>query len=213
MEERFVDLRSEKNPKSRIKVLEGHFVTTHSHVNTYIDMSTVKCRHNNARETARELADRYAGMTPVDTIVCTEGTEVIGAYLAELLAENSMMSMNSGKNISVITPEHDPSGQMFFRDNTQRMLKNMQVLLLGAITTTGRSTRRAMECIQYYGGTVSGIAIIFSAIKELDGVPVHSIFDKEDLPNYWSYSSLECPYCKEGRRVEAIINGYGYSEL
>ena len=48
MDERLEDLRSAKNPKARIKILKGHFATSHSHINTYIDMSTVKSRHNNA---------------------------------------------------------------------------------------------------------------------------------------------------------------------
>ena len=46
MTEEFVNLRSRKNPKARIKLMGGHFATMNSHVNTYIDMSTVKTRHN-----------------------------------------------------------------------------------------------------------------------------------------------------------------------
>ena len=61
MDDRLTNLRSTKNPKARIKIMSGHFATRHSHVNTYIDMSTVKTRHNNARETARTLADEYDG--------------------------------------------------------------------------------------------------------------------------------------------------------
>ena len=69
MDERLEDLRSAKNPKARIKILKGHFATSHSHINTYIDMSTVKSRHNNARETAKVLAAAYLSNTTVDTIV------------------------------------------------------------------------------------------------------------------------------------------------
>ena len=58
MESRLRDIRSTRNPKARIKIMTGHFATTHSHVNIYIDMSTVKCRHNNARETAKTLAEK-----------------------------------------------------------------------------------------------------------------------------------------------------------
>ena len=76
-------MRSTKNPKARIKMLSGHFATKNSHVNTYIDMSTVKTRHNNARETARTLAEEYKMNTMIDTIVCLKNTEVIGAFMAE----------------------------------------------------------------------------------------------------------------------------------
>lgn len=71
MDSRLEDLRSTRNPKARIKIMKGHFATSNSHLNTYIDMSTVKTRHNNAKETAKELSqciydecnDRYDCMS------------------------------------------------------------------------------------------------------------------------------------------------------
>lgn len=213
METRFKDLRSKRNPKARIKIVEGHFATSHSHVNIYIDMSTVKCRHNNARETARELASKYVTTTSVDTIICMDGTEMIGAFMAEILADNSVCSLNAGKNISVVTPEFNQMGQMIFRDNTQRMIKNMQVLLLVASATTGKTIDRAVECIEYYEGRVCGISAIFSAAKESHGMEINTIFTGSDLPEYKAYSYSDCPYCKQNEKIEAIVNSYGYSKL
>ena len=69
MDIQFEDLRSWKNPKARVKIMRGHFVTTHSHVNTYIDLSTIKSRCNNARETAKVLAEPYLSSVEIDTIV------------------------------------------------------------------------------------------------------------------------------------------------
>ena len=140
MDERFVDLRSTKNPKARIKMLSGHFATKNSHVNTYIDMSTVKTRHNNARETARTLAEEYKMNTMIDTIVCLKNTEVIGAFMAEALADSSNMSMSAGNNISVVTPEFDLTGQILFRENSQRMIENKQVLIHTDYMATGTLT-------------------------------------------------------------------------
>jgi len=213
MEANLRDIRSKRNPKARIKIAEGHFATSHSHINVYIDMSTVKCRHNNARETAKELASKYITSTSVDTIVCMDGTEMIGAYMAEFLADNSAMSINSGKNISVVTPEFNQMGQMIFRDNTQRMIKNMQVLLLVASATTGRTIDRAVECIEYYEGRACGISAIFSAVEYIHGLEINTIFTADELPKYRAYSSHDCPMCREGKRIEAIVNSYGYSKL
>lgn len=214
MDSRLRDIRSTKNPKARIKIMEGHFATTNSHVNVYIDMSTVKCRHNNARETAKTLADTYMSTTQIDTIICMDGTEMIAAFMAEYFSENMVMSLNRGKNISVVTPEYGSGGQIIFRDNNQRMVRNMQVLLLCASTTTGKTINQAVECINYYGGSVCGIASIFSAIKESHGIPIHYIFDGDDLPTkYETYSPTECPYCKRGERIEAVINSFGYSKI
>lgn len=214
MEQRFRDLRSKRNPKARIKIIEGHFATPHSHVNVYIDMSTVKCRHNNARETARELSSRYLNNTSVDTIICMDETQVIGTFMAEFLADASSYSaMNSGKNISVVPPEINQMGQMIFRDNTQRMIANQQVLLLVASATTGKTIDRAVECIEYYKGHVCGIAAIFSAASESHGVKIETIFTEDDLPEYHTYAHADCPYCKNHQKIEAIVNSYGYSKL
>lgn len=214
MESNFRDLRSGRNPKARIKILSGHFATANSHINLYIDMSTVKCRHNNARETARELSSYFQNNTMVDAIVCLDGTEVIGAFMAEILSDKAIMSLNSGKNISVITPESNRYGQFIFRDNTQRMVKNMQILLLAASVTTGRTIEQAIEAVSYYGGTTCGVGAIFSNVDHTaGGMEIRSIFHSGDLPDYKAYSASECPMCRQKQAIDALVNSYGYSKL
>lgn len=213
MDERLEDLRSLKNPKARIKIMKGHFATSHSHINTYIDMSTVKVRHNNCRETAKVLANEYVTSTTVDTIVCLEDTETIGAFMAEQLSDMNMMSLSKGNNISIVRPEYLTNGQMIFRDNTQRMIENQQVLLLAASITTGKSVKKAMDAVAYYGGNICGICSIFSSINKINGVEVKTIFTSRDLPDYRAYPPEACPMCREKKRLEAIVNSYGYSKL
>lgn len=214
MRECLTDLRSTRNPKARIKILEGHFATVNSHINTYIDMSTVKCRHNNGRETARVLANHFQNNTMIDTIVCLDGTELIGAFMAEFLADTGIMSINSGKNISIITPDVNAYGQLVFMDSTLRMIKHMQVLVLAASVTTGQTITRAAEAVSYYGGTVRGVAAIFSNVEQTaEGMEIFSIFQKEDLPDYQSYLPSECPMCRKKMPIDAIVNSFGYSKL
>jgi orotate phosphoribosyltransferase len=213
MDARLEDLRSHKNPHARIKVMQGHFATRNSHLNTYIDMSTVKTRHNNARETAKVIAHEYVSNTYVNTIVCLDGTEVIGTFIAQILADENQFSLSRKNNISVVTPEFDALGQIMFRDNKQRMILNQQVLILTDSVTTGKTILQAIDSILYYGGTICGIAAIFSAVNKIAGMEVKTIFTSQDLPNYHAYTRHECPMCKEGKRVEALVNGYGYSKL
>lgn len=213
MDERLVDLRSTKNPHARIKILQGHFATSHSHINTYIDMSTVKSRHNNCRETAKVLAQEYVHTTAVDTIVCLEETDTIGTFLAEQLADVDAFSLSKGNNISIVTPEYRQNGQILFRDNVQRMIRNQQVLILAPSITTGKSVSQAIEAVLYYGGAVCGVCSVFSSISKINGLEVKTIFTSKDLPDYRAYKPSECPHCKEGRKIDAIVNSYGYSEL
>ena len=213
MESRLRDIRSTRNPKARIKIMTGHFATTHSHVNIYIDMSTVKCRHNNARETAKTLAEKYVHTTPIDTIICMDGTEVIGAFLAQALAKSSAYTVNSQKNIYVVPPEFSTNGQIIFRDNLEPMIADHHVLLLLASVTTGKTIRRALECIAYYKGYTEGIAAIFSACDEIEGHTIHHLFSCANIPDYTTCSFRDCKMCHDGIPIDALANSFGFSTL
>ena len=82
-----------------------------------------------------------------------------------------------------------------------------------ASVTTGFTARKAIEAIGYYGGTVAGIAAIYRAVDEIAGLPVHSIYSINDLPDYESYDYRDCPYCKKGRKIDALVNSFGFSAL
>ena len=154
--------------------------------------------------------------TIVDTIVCMDGTEVIGAYLAETLSQNGITSMNQHKSIYVVTPEVHSSGQLIFRDNLQPMIEGKHVLLLIASATTGKTIKKSLECIKYYGGSIAGISAIFSVATEVDGYPVHALFTEKDLPDYKTYPHDQCPMCQAGNRIEAIVKlspHPGYPEI
>ena len=140
MDERLVDLRSTKNPKARIKIMKGHFATSNSHINTYIDMSTVKVRHNNCRETAKVLADEYVHTTLVDTIVCLEETDTIGTFMAEQLADVSRHSLSHGNNISIVSPEYHQNGQIFWLQRD-----------IAALPTDGRPISQSTDLNRLYG--------------------------------------------------------------
>lgn len=212
MESRAIQVHCVHNREIVLKLIPGHFATSHSHVNYYLDMTGIKHRHKIAKLAAEVMAQHYVNSVPVDTIVCMDGCEVIGTFLAEELSKAGISSMNVGTDINVITPEY-PNGQLLFRDNVQDMMWNRNILLLVASATTGKTINRSFECIRYYGGKIVGTSAIFSAISEIGGVKVNSIFTSGDLPNYCTYPVLDCPYCKSGQKIDAIVNSYGYSRI
>jgi len=213
MENRMVKVWSRKDRKIALKVIEGHFVTPNSHISHYFDMTTLKTRANEARPVARLLAGKYSMSTHVDTIVCMDGMEVVGAYLAEELADAGIRSLNLHETIYITSPEFNPSGQIMFRDNMKMMLENKNVLILMASATTGKTPQACMESVDYYGGRVVGISSIFSSINSIAGVEVYSVFNTQDVPNYRSYKPGECPMCKEKQKIDALVNGFGYSKM
>ena len=197
----------------QLRVSKGHYATSHSHINYYIDVTLTKFRLSEARAAAAELVREYKSTTIVDTILCLDGTEVIGACMASELTKAGYTNMNAHQTIYVVTPEHTTGSQLLFRDNIQPMIEGKHVLILMASVTTGKTISKSIECVQYYGGTVEGLAAVYSNIKTAGGLPVHSVFTPDDLPDYASYDVHECPYCKAGQRIEALVNSFGYSKL
>ena len=213
-ESRIVKYYSRKDPRIAIKVIAGHFATPNSHVNRYLDMTTMKTRQNEAERIASAMLGYYNAMgKPIDTIVCMDGTEVIGAFLASELSRAGVLSINAHKTIYVVNPEFDSNGLMIFRDNLKSEIKNKNILLLLASVSTGKTIKSCIECIKYYNGTVQGVSAIFSAVDNVDGYKVDSLFKPEDIPDYHTYSHYSCPMCNQGIKIEAIVNGHGYSKL
>jgi orotate phosphoribosyltransferase len=196
-----------------LRVARGHFATNHSHINYYIDVTYQKTRLSEAKASAYQLVSHFINDTPVDTIVCLDGTAVLGACVAEELTKSGFCTINAHQTIYVVEPEFVSSSQMIFRDNIQPMIKGKHVLILMASVTTGYTAKRSIESICYYGGMVSGVAAIYRAVDEIEGYPVRSIYSVKDLPDYESYDYRECPYCKQGKKIDALINSYGYSAL
>lgn len=196
-----------------LRLTKGHFATSHSHINYYVDVTTQKTRLSEAKAVAEELVSYYQSNTIVDTILCLDGTQVIGACLAEELTEAGFTNMNAHRTIYVVTPEHTTGSQIIFRDNIVPMIAGKNVLVLEASITTGYTALAAIEAIKYYGGTVSGVAAIFTSLDSCGGHPIHATFELKDLPDYASHNSHECPLCKQGVKIDALVNSFGYSKL
>ena len=58
-----------------------------------------------------------------------------------------------------------------------------------------------------------GIAAMFSTKDECAGFKVNSVFNPSDLHDYFSVPSHECPLCKEGKKIDALINSHGFSKF
>lgn len=199
--------------KAPLRVARGHFATNHSHINYYIDITYNKTRLSEAKDTARELVAHFINNTPVDTIICLDGTAVIGTWVAEELTRTGFHTINAHQTIYVVEPEHNSNSMILLRDNVQQMVRGKHVLVLMASCTTGFTAKQAIEAIGYYGGQVAGIAAVYRAVDEVEGYPVRSVYSVGDIPDYRSYDSKDCPYCKQGVKLDALVNSFGYSAL
>lgn len=199
--------------EAALKVTSGHYATNHAHINYYLDMTTLKTRTSEAQQIAKSLVGMYLYDMVIDTIVCMEGTDVIGAFLSEELTKSGFLSMNSHKTIYVVRPEFNNNSQMIFRDNLLPMIKGKHILILTASVTTGLTMNKAIECVQYYGGMLQGISAVFSAVDSVNGVKISAVFGRKNLPDYQSHDYRDCPLCKSGKKLDALVNAFGYSAL
>ena len=196
-----------------LRVAKGHFATNQAHSNYYIDVAAQKSRLSEAKAVAEKLCSGYKySSTIVDTILCLDGTEVVGTCLADALVRNDFRNINAHQTIYVVTPEMSGS-QLLFRDNIAPMIKGKHVLILAVSVASGGTVSAAVDAVKYYGGSPVGIAAIFSTKKELAGFEVNSVFDPSDLDGYFSVPAHECPLCKQGAKLDALINCHGFSKF
>ncbi|MBR5407044.1 MAG: orotate phosphoribosyltransferase [Lachnospiraceae bacterium] len=202
-----------KNKDVVLRYIPGHFVTPNSHVNYYMDLTDMKSRQREARATGEELAEMYLTTDIIDTILCLNGMEVVGAYLANKLTKAGIISANRHQTMYITSPEYNVSGQMMFRENNQHMIRGKKVLILIDTATTGDTLRSAVGSVKFYGGQVVGISAIYSVATQIEGFQIRSLYSTRDLPDYMSYRPASCPLCESGTPVDAICNGFGYSTL
>ena len=196
-----------------LRVAKGHFATSHSHINYYIDVTTQKTRLSEAKAVAKELVSAYQHNTIVDTVLCLDGTQVIGTCLANELTKDGFTNMNAHKTIYIVTPEYTSGSQILFRDNVVPMIASKHVLIFAASVTTGLTAKAAAEAVRYYGGKVAGISSVFATVDSCEGYPVISVFNPKDIPDYETFDSHECPYCKRSEKIDALVNSHGFSLL
>ena len=213
MESSVFTISLHKNPAITMEVTPGHFATGHFHTNYYLNVSNLKTSSVLAGDVARELAVPYLSSTLVDTIVCMDRTEVVGAYLAEELFQQGTAVMNSGQDVNIITPMTNTDGKLMFQDNLLEKVCDRRIILLVDSISSGQTINGATECLNYYGGVIVGTSALFSTIPEYGSHHIHAMFTQDDVPDYRVYSPGDCVLCKGGRKLDAIINNEGYTKI
>ena len=183
-----------------LRVARGHFATNHSHINYYVDITYQKTRLSEAKDSARQLVANFVNDTPVDTILCLDGTGVVGTCLAQELTKSGFRTINAHETIYILEPEYNANSQIIFRDNTQGMIRGKHVLVLMASVTTGYTAKRALEAITYYGGTVAGVAAIYSAVDRWRATPSGRSTPFRTFPATPATTTGSAPTARPGRK-------------
>ncbi|HCS75018.1 MAG TPA: hypothetical protein DIW17_14225 [Clostridiales bacterium] len=207
------NVKLSNNPSIITKVIPGHFTTSHSHLTHYLDLDNLKTNSSLARSVAVEFARPYLTTTLVDTIVCMEGTELIGAYLAEELKKGGVSAINSGKEIYVVTPVNNVNRQLTFQSNIQELIIDHNLILLVSSISSGITIKSALDCLAYYGGKLVGISALFNSFTKDLEQEINYLFTHEDIPDYQKFSPGDCEMCNSGRKLDAIVMHGGYTKI
>ena len=213
MENKAFNVSLEKNPLISMKVIPGHFTTSNAHISHYLDVSSMKSNSMIAQDVARELVRPYLSNTLVDTIVCMERTEVIGAYLAEELRRSGMSVINEGSDIHIITPISNNIGNLSFQSSMIKHITNRNIILLTASVSSGHTLDSALDCINYYRGRIAGISALFLASLDRLEQGINALFTSSDIPDYKMYSSRKCEMCQAGQPLDALVSTEGYTKI
>lgn len=224
------------NPDLKLEVFKGHFASDRFHSNYYIDLTPMKVQLAKAKMTAEAMADRYvhrvktkgsrlgmeymAGMSsdlataaPIDTIICMDGCEALGAYVADKLSGYGVSTNNEFGTYNIITPDFDDSGAMIVTDDIQKMLKGKNILILLATAMQGKTLGRVLSTVTEFGGRIIGISVIFAMVDNLDGYPVNAVFSKDDLPDFSLEEDKNCGLCAKKVPTDGIITRYGLRKV
>ena len=136
-----------KRGNAPLRIAKGHFVTNHSHINYYVDITYQKTRLSEARDSAYQLVSNFVNDTPVDTVLCLDGTAVLGTCIAEELTKSGFRTINAHATIYVVEPEYNANSQIIFRENIQPMIRGKHVLILMASVTTGFTAKRSISLL------------------------------------------------------------------
>lgn len=205
MERKYLLIPLAKNADIQMKAIPGHFATNRKHLSHYLDLYDLKTNVALAREVAREMALPYIHSTLIDTIVCMEGTEVIGAFLAEELQLDGASIVNSDNDIHVLTPMSNVDRKLMFLSDGQDLISNRNALILLSSISSGTTLNSVIELLNYYGANIVGISALFNAYQGHSDMDIHSIFTADDIPGYKIHEPVDCPLCEAGEKLDALI--------
>lgn len=206
---RMEKIYSSQDTKVALKVYQGHFAAPHSHVTHFFDLTTLRTRASEAQAAARLLAGQYGKDQVVDTIVCLDGMEVVGAFLAEQLLAAGVSSMNAHETIYVAAPDQNVQDRFSFGENLIPLIRRKNVLILAGAVSTGLTVQACLDAIRCCEGIPGSICSVFSALRRVDELDVHTIFTASQVPDYRTASGRECVHCMAGKKLDALVNAEG----
>lgn len=137
-----------------------------------------------AKEAARALAQPYHTGALVDLILCEEGCEAVGAFLAAELGGGSVLSLNRGSDIHIGTLRLSEQETC---TREELPLRGKSILLLTDLLMSPKRARRAADYILGSGAALSGVCALFGVPGEVEKRKIQCLFEASDLPGFYTW--------------------------
>ena len=177
-------------------IRHGHFeLSSGLHSATYVQCALVLQYPRFAERLGRALAGVFSDAKIEAVVSPALGGVIIGQEVARALPEVAGPGSVVGGGVPALFVERDASGTMTMRRGVS-LRRDVHVLVVEDVWTTGGSTQEAIRVVQEAGGRV----IAAGALIDRSGGTIDFPVESQALLNLpiASYEPDDCPLCREG---------------
>ncbi|MDD2955337.1 MAG: hypothetical protein PHD67_03355 [Oscillospiraceae bacterium] len=176
-----------------LTVTREHAAEPGCHMNRRVGTAGLRHSGKLAREAARLLAAPYQAGALVELILCEQGCEVVGSFLACELSGGNALSLNRGCDIRVAAFRWEEERPVLLEPEP---LSGQSVLLLADRLFP---PDKALCCAQWAAAqeaALSGVCALFGTPGKVGWRRVHCLFSAVEVPGFHFWPEEECPLCR-----------------
>ncbi len=190
---------SEQEVHDRIRktgaLLDGHFrYAANKHGSKYVDKYKIYPHTRLIYLLCKEIADRFAFVTSIDTVVAPEKGGIILSH-----SVGFSLTMRVGREVCSVFAEKKRTIDDFeFAHGFSKFVNDKNVLVVEDTINSGKTSRKIIQLVREYGGRVIGLGAIWNlggvTAADLE-IPILS-----SLVNiaFKSWKAMDCPLCAQG---------------
>jgi len=189
-------------------ITDDHFVyTSGKHGEVYINKDALYPHTEEVSNVGKMFADKFKDRE-IDVVV---GPALGGIILSTWTAFH--LSQLTGREIFGVYTEKDENKNQVFTRGYDKYISGKKVLVIEDLTTTGGSVKKVVNSVQNAGGTVVEVCVMVNRNpEEVNGKMMGTPFSSLGILPAAAYDEVECPFCKEGRKINTNI-GHGKKYL
>lgn len=189
-------------------ITDDHFVyTSGKHGEVYINKDALYPHTAETSEVCKMMAEKFKD-ADIEAVV---GPALGGIILSQWVAHH--LSQMKGREVFGVYTEKDATENQILRRGYDQVIKGKKVLIVEDLTTTGGSVKKVVNTVRLAGAEVVAVCVMVNRDqKNVNESTVGAPFIAVDILEAQAFDETDCPFCKEGRPINAKI-GHGKKYL